>query len=119
MTTSVPTLRVRIQNTPRERELDGVIYEEVHGPPVLPPRYKVNAESPRRGRLCITSGDRAHVSTGALLGDRTRICELEVRARLLEIAHDCLVHTGVARTGGPAAGRQYPDEHAEHTTVLH
>jgi hypothetical protein len=39
----------------REREPDGVIHEEVHVPPVSS-RYKVNARSPRRGGLCITSG---------------------------------------------------------------
>ena len=59
-------------------------------------RYKVSAESPRRGGLCITRRAGASPSTAGVFLHRLHVRELEVRARLLEVADRRVVDAGLA-----------------------
>ena len=99
----------------RKREPDGVIYEEVHGPPVLllsrrkvrrvsdpdfsalRPSQSERRVAPARPIMYHKAREGASASTGASLRHRFRVRELEVRARLLEVADDRLVHAAVAQ----------------------
>src|SRR5918999_3657032 len=71
--------------------------------PPVSTHHKLSAESPRRGRLSITSAadaPRSGVGLMSLFGlglaDRLRVRELEVRPRLLEVADEPVVDAGPA-----------------------